>query len=167
MGKPKICNPCCEGGAGISSSSSSRFAGSLNPNTCNPCYYGISPAQWTVTVSGVTAGTNCNSTYCTVANRTWTMSPQAACTWSEQMPATGLCFGLSNSMRAGLGISIVGGGGQLQLQFFRAAGVAIATYRVNYAAPSGVDCLVPHTLSLLSNGTECASWPATLIVSPA
>jgi hypothetical protein len=162
VGKPKLCNPCCDGGAG-SSSSSSQYAGSLNPITCNTCYYNISPAQWTVSISGITAG-DCNSTYCTYANRKWTLSAVGPCTWRETGPINGMCFGFTDRMIVTLGISFSGGVTQLRLGFARSS-AEFAFYRISYT--NGIDCLVEHALPLISADSECGSWPSSLIVGPA
>lgn len=160
MGRPKTCNPCCGGGSGSSSSSSRHFTGSIAPLQCIRCIDGVAPAQWTVTISGITAN-SCPSGFCTAMNRTWTLTQGSACGWSEQITAGANCFGLP-----GIGVSLTITTTSVQLLVSR-AGNTMSTYGYTVSPP--IDCLTSYTVSLISTSpfNECTGWPASLTVSPA
>lgn len=162
MGKPKTCNPCCDGGGG-SSSSSRNFTGSVAPLPCGQCLDGVAPAQWTVTVAGFAAGT-CSSGYCTQHNRTWTLSQTAACSWRQIVSTTpSSCGGFSNAA-ASFNIASVTGGTRFRLTLGNGAGT-YATYDFIDSVPA--DCLTSIPLTRTSSSGECTSYPATLTISPA
>lgn len=168
MGRPKICNPCCEGGAGTSSSSRPRYGGSTVP-CLTRCIDSVAPSQWSLTISGVTAG-SCSSGYCTQANRTWLLSSIGNCTWNEVISTGAFTCFTNAAMQCSLSIdtSPVGGGSSIYVVFARAAALKRYVKLVTYP----IDCLVSHVLpevagDSIPGGLNCTGWPSSITVSPA
>lgn len=160
MGRPKTCNPCCEGGAGSSSSSSSRYSGSTVP-CLTRCIDSVAPAQWTVTISGITAG-SCIAGYCEAANRTWTLSPSGVCQWGETI-STGFSCQLDTQIRClvSLGSTAIG----VTLIKLPTTGITWALWQKTISQP--YDCLVPHTLDqVITASSICATYPSSVIIVP-
>lgn len=162
MGRPKLCNPCCDGGAGgsSSSSSSSRYSGST-VSGCTQCIDLVLPAQLTVAFSGITAGT-CSAGYCEGANRTWTLTKSAtpsSCSYGENFTTGDSCFS-SNVIQC-----------TVQFQstkivcFLALNSNSFFTYEKAITGP--YDCLTAHVLTLQNNTGRCGNPPATVTVAPA
>lgn len=162
MGRPKLCNPCCDGGFGgsSSSSSSSRRQISQGAPCTTRCADSVTAAQYTATVSGVGANV-CLSGFCTSLNRTWTMSQTAACRWEEVLNTGTACLGGATVRLAFLIL-----GDRLRLQLEHDVGSVVFVLWDKLGTPP-FDCLSSHTLTHVSTGTRCSYGGASITVAPA
>lgn len=128
--------------------------------TCAQCP--TAPAQWSMTVAGITNGfcTNCarwNGSW-TLTNHTITGRAGGACYWSTpaEAGAAPCLFAASNSPRWQLLLTATqaeltvdgGGGGSWTL--------AIGSF----------NCTGTNVLSKVSADTDCNNWPATITIDP-
>lgn len=140
MGRPKACNPCC------------------NAIPCTTCEDDEAPAQWQVTLSGITAG-SC-TVYCSRFNRTWTLeflgNLSGACVWRETLGDAPDCFSAANIVQ--LQISAT----SIQL-FLGPSAFFGAQYSKSITNPN---CFDSHVLTRVANPGTCGSWPATVTIVP-
>ena len=168
MGKPKTCNPCCGGGVGSSSSSS------IPQLACNACLFGVAPSRWTFTIAGVTPNAvNCPApSGCNDINRTvivpYNTTIANACNWTYTFdPGYSPC---GVNVDFGYRVFATNGGGHAFGNWKLVVLVNVSTgtearWEKSFGGP--FNCLSEYTLTKVTDGARCSTWPSTLLLSPA
>lgn len=172
MGRPKICNPCCEGGAGSSSSSASLFHRPAGcPAGLATCT--VFPVRWSVTFAGFT---NNSCTECASFNATFVMTYNPI----QYAPAGNHCqwdycrvLGAGNC-DSNFPIGCAVNGLRLTLQnvsdtaVFRLSLPRIPAALAFYESSGPVNCIGPNSLDLTtSSPSVCSGIPSSVVIIPA
>ena len=112
------------------------------------------PAKWTFTLAGVTNGACGN---CAVENRVWTLLNIAACVWQETPALAGPC---NPALAPRSSLNVIAGA---TLLTFRTAMQGIGA---TYTGPAATNYFSPIVLTKTANNGNCATWPATITISP-
>lgn len=134
--------------------------------TCIHCIDEVAPAIWTVTFSGIGAGT-CPSGYCAGVNRTWRLALSVAspgyCVWNEVITGLAACSGRTQMLAE---LLVYSGTNGILLQLTSIPSGIIVQIYDKFPAAAPHNCLTSHTLDSVVGDATCTGWPSTVIVSP-